>query len=325
MITLRPYQIEAVEKAAIAFQTNDHVLEVLATGLGKTTIASELAKTAKSTLFLAHRKELVEQAEERLRDYTGRPVGVEMASRHSDGEDIIVGSVQSVKTRTIAPPELIIVDEAHHAVSATYQEVLGRFPNSKVLGLTATADRADGISLGSYFQKVAFRYETPQAIRDGWLARIETVKASGVAGLRSLAGNRKTIVFTPTVKEARLIARELPNATHVHGELSKNTRTKRVEGFKQGRYQFIVNCNILTEGFDSPDVECIAMLRATESRAMFVQCLGRGLRLAPGKQTCLYLDLVDMPKHSLEGPRNALAGKEAPSFLPKNSFWRKFF
>lgn len=273
MQSLRPYQIECKRTINEAFASNRRVLAVLATGLGKTTIAADLARDAASTLFIAHRKELIEQAYARLLDHTGRAVGIEMASKHSHGESIVVGSVQSLLSRVLAPPELIIVDEAHHAVSATYQTVLERFPGAKILGLTATPDRTDGRPLEEVFDYVAFRYETPQAIADGWLAPIFTKKAHGVSGLIAEVGSRKTVVFTPSVREAMEVAGMLPGATYVHGGVPSNTRTERIEAFTRGDFQYMVNCNILTEGFDSPTIGCVAMMRATESRALFVQCL----------------------------------------------------
>lgn len=311
MITLRPYQEECVERAQFSLAQNTTSLVVMATGLGKTTVAAELISRYERSLFIAHRKELIEQGQERVAEYTGRAVGVEMAGSHANGEDIIVASVQTLHARPQAldgwKPDLIIVDEAHHAVSPTYQDVLGRYPGVKLLGVTATADRSDGAALGRMFNHVAYRYETPQAIRDGWLAPIKK-RRIGFGALQGAVESRKTIVFTPTVAEAIQVAYALPRSTFVHGELPKEVRTRRIQAFKSGEYQYMVNCNILTEGFDAPDIECVAMLRATESRSVFVQCLGRGLRIAPGKIDCLYLDLVDMPDHSLQGPRDALAG-----------------
>jgi ATP-dependent helicase IRC3 len=99
--------------------------------------------------------------------------------------------------------------------------------------------------------------------------------------------------------------------------MPKRQRTELLGKFKNGELTHMVNCNILTEGFDCPEIECVAMLRRTDSRAMFVQCLGRGLRLAPeiNKADCLYLDLtLDMPDHSLEGPEDALDGYDLDSF-----------
>lgn len=307
MVNLRDYQLAAVNKSQNALQRDKSTLLVMATGLGKTTIAAEIARQQTgNVLMVAHRRELVVQAYKRMVEHTGKSVGIEMGSKHHHGESIIIGSVQSLVNRDIPTPSLIIVDEAHHAVSTTYKNLFFKHYSAKILGVTATADRADKICLSEVFDSVAYRYETYQAIEDGWLAPIFQQKVYGVSGLIGAAGDRRTIVFTPNVAEAIEVAGLLPSATYVHGGLSMSERDTRIEAFKAGTYQYIVNCNILTEGFDSPEIKCVAMMRATQSRALFVQCIGRGLRLAPDKNDCLYLDLVDMPPHDLEGPRDVL-------------------
>lgn len=324
---LRPYQLECVEK--VMEWPVDSQLVVMATGLGKTFTSAAIMNNYGSAFFVAHRRELIAQAAKSIISYTGREVGIEMGSKRSKGEPFIVGSIQSIVKRELPTPEIIVVDEAHHAVSSTYREFLDKHPSAKLLGVTATPDRADGKPLGALFKRVAYRYETPKAIADGWLAPIFTRKVSGVSGLVGAVGDRKTIVFTPNVASAIEVAGLLPRASYVHGELSATVRDERIAKFKNGELQFMTNCNVLTEGFDAPDIGCVCMMRATESRGLFMQALGRGLRIAPGKDDCLFLDMVDMPKHSMEGPRDALGGREgkptAPDFLPKNSFWRKFF
>lgn len=316
----RPYQIEARDNILKRLQTDQSTLAVLATGLGKTFIFNEVARYFTRVLILAHRRELIKQAAARVNTQLGVKPGIEMASRHSFNDNIVVGSIQSVKNRAwfMTPPDLIIIDEAHHAVSNTYQSVLAKFPNAKVLGVTATPDRADQIALGEVFNSVAYRYETPQAIEDGWLTPIIWAEADGVTGLITESFGRRTVVFTPNVASAKWVAQELGGgAGCVHGKMPKKERAEILGKFKKGYLTHMVNCNILTEGFDCPEIECVAMLRATDSRAMFIQTLGRGLRLAPGKQDCLYLDLtMRMPDHSLEGPADCLGAKDT-----WNSLW----
>ncbi len=296
---------------------------------GKTSVFAELMRSYDTTLLIAHRKELIDQGVCRIYEQLGLApgdVGIEMASRRSNGEKIIVGSVQTILKRDIGPRDLIVIDEAHHAVSNTYQEVLARYPNAHVLGVTATPDRADKVALGSYFQHVAYKYETSDAIRDGWLVPVKTIEADGVDGLLAVVGSRRTIVFTPNVAKAIEVAGALPGARYVHGDMPMKERDATLAAFKAGEFQFIVNCNILTEGFDAPEIECVAMLRATQSRGMFMQCLGRGLRLSPYKHECLYVDLtLKMPDHSMEVPGHPLDGnrkvKEAYSELNTLTKW----
>jgi superfamily II DNA or RNA helicase len=310
MITLRPYQHEAVCSALTELLVNQSTLLVLATGLGKTTIFIEIAKSFERTVIIAHRKELIDQAAKRVFQQLGIKPGIEMGAKRSKGETIIVGSIQTLITRAtnLQPPDLVIIDEAHHAVSETYRMVLAMWPNAKILGVTATPDRQDQLALGNVFETVAYRYETPDAIADGWLAPITWDRATDINDLMLATYGRRTVIFTPNVAQAIEVADELgPEAGVVYGSLSKTERTATLDKFKAGELQYMVNCNILTEGFDCPEIEAVAMLRSTDSRAMFVQCLGRGLRLAPGKEDCLYIGL-DLPKHSLECPYDPLDG-----------------
>lgn len=310
----RPYQVEAIEavQADFNFYGLNKTLLVMATGLGKTFTFCEVARQYPQVLILAHRKELIEQAVDRVTDQLGIVPGIEMGSKRNKGEAIIVGSVQTVVSRPfdLPIPKLIIIDEAHHSVSSTYRTILNRYPQAKVLGVTATPDRTDQLALGNVFESVAYRYETLQGIEDGWLSPVIYGEADGVGGLLHASYGRRTVVFTPDVATAKYVAEELgTGADYVHGAMPKKQRASTLSKFKTGELQYMVNCNILTEGFDCPEIECVAMLRATQSRGLFVQCLGRGLRLAPGKSDCLYLDLtMKMPDHSLQAPPNALDG-----------------
>jgi superfamily II DNA or RNA helicase len=309
MIELRPYQIEAFQNGMDALLTADKVLEVLATGLGKTTIALEIAKEFEKTLFLAHRRELIDQGAKRAKEQLGIIPGVEMASRHAKGDEpMIFASVQTLAARSLDyKPKLIIIDEAHHSVAKTYQQVLDKYPEAKVFGITATPDRADQKALGSVFEIVAYRYETPQAIEDGWLSPVIWGEASNIDELLACTAGRRTIIFTSRVQEAVDLAQEISGEA-VYGTLPKRKRKEILERFKSGALDYLVNCNVLTEGFDCPEIECVAMLRNINARALWMQCLGRGLRIAPDKFDCLYLDLAMNKEHDLEGPYDALDG-----------------
>jgi superfamily II DNA or RNA helicase len=312
-VETRQYQVDATNSALQHLNDDGSTLIVMATGLGKTTVYIDVAKNFTKTLVIAHRKELIDQGAKRTKEQLGVTPGVEMASRHSHGEPIIFGSVQTLVARSLPAdwiPDLIVIDEAHHSVASTYREVLRKYPNAKVLGVTATPDRSDQIALGSVFNSVAYRYETPQAIEDGWLAPIIWATANDQDDLLFCTYERPTIIFTPTVELAKQVALDLPNAGIVHGKMKKKEREDVLERFKTGKLQYMVNCNILTEGFDCPEIECVAMLRTIQSRGLWTQCLGRGLRKAPKKPNCLYLDLAFNPEHSLEGPDDALGGIE---------------
>lgn len=296
MIELRPYQATAVENTLTAWESGHRgVLIVMATGLGKSVVAAEIINRFwEPTLILAHRHELVRQ----LQHHTQHtPI-------------VIVRTVQSV-ARNIASgigafkPDafgLIVVDEAHHAVSDTYLKVLKYFglnkPDSstKFLGITATPKRTDRRALKKVFQHVSFEYYTKDAIADGWLAPINHAKkCRNLPAYLTLVGDRKTIVFTPTIKAAKLATERLLDkdvtAMWVAGSMTPKTREPILKAFANGEIQFLVNADLLTEGYDLPAIECVTLLRDVESKVLFTQMLGRGLRKYVGKNDCLLVNL----------------------------------
>lgn len=178
----RDYQRRTIEAVRATFATMRSTLAILATGLGKTVIASVLARELDGVLFLAHRETLIEQAAQKLRHVTGEYVGVEKAERHSKGAKFVVGSVQTLKgdrlagfAQTHPHVKFIVIDECHRAVAQSYRSILEAFPAAKVLGLTATADRGDKRALATVFEKAdtehgaAFKYDIVDATADGWL------------------------------------------------------------------------------------------------------------------------------------------------------------
>lgn len=269
---------------------------------------------------------------------------------------VVVGSVQSMKARRrlerFSPSRfsLIIIDECHHALTGTYRAVIDYFSKAKLLGVTATPDRGDLRDLSEVFQTISFEYSIVQAIRDGYLSpiraqtvplKIDLTGVSKQAGDYQAAGlgtaldpylhqicreikvrcaNRKTIVFTPLIATSRkmlAIFKEegITEVREVNGE-SEN-RTETLEWFAMaGRGCVLLNSMLLTEGYDEPSVDCIVVLRATKVRALFVQMVGRGTRLCPGKNNLLLLDFLWMTStHDLCRPAHILT--DNPDVLKK--------
>ena len=188
---LRPYQKKALDNALAHLQKSNSTLLVMATGTGKTVVFSHLAALQeKRTLILAHRKELVDQAANKLLAITGVSPEIEMASSYSDesslyGTKFVVASIQTMiaghagglRMERFRPVEfgLIVIDEAHHSSAASYRQIIEYFTantDCKVLGVTATPDRGDKRRLGDIFESVAMDYGILVAIRDGWLVPI---------------------------------------------------------------------------------------------------------------------------------------------------------
>ena len=311
---LRPYQQEACERIEREWESgNRRTLLVQATGTGKTIVMSELCRRVAArggrTLILAHRGELLDQAADKISKMTGLACAREQAESTSIGtwNSVTVGSVQTLtqdrRLHAFRPDRFshVFVDEAHHAVSSTYRKVLDYFDQTRMLGVTATADRADRRDLGEVFDSMAFEYGMADAIHDGWLCPIEAQMvplkldishvsiqsgdyAAGQLGdalepyldaiadeMMQTCSDRKTVVFLPLVRTAQLFAEKLNArglaACEVDGQ--SPDRAEILADFAGNRYKVLCNSMLLTEGWDCPDVDCIVVLRPTKSRSLY--------------------------------------------------------
>lgn len=355
---LRPYQKEA--KEAIFEQWDSGVLKtllVLPTGCGKTVVfakvTEECVRKGDRVLILAHRGELLDQAADKLMKTTGLGCALEKAESSCQGSwfRVVVGSVQTLmreKRLGSFPADYfntIIIDEAHHCISDSYQRVLQHFPEAQVLGVTATPDRGDMRNLGVYFESLAYEYTLPKAIKEGYLSPIKALtiplkidmssvsvqagdfKASeigtaldpyleGIAQeMQKYCMDKKTVVFLPLVKTSQKF-RDLLNAygfqaAEVNGD--SQDRAEILQDFDTGKYNVLCNSMLLTEGWDCPSVDCIVVLRPTKVRSLYCQMVGRGTRLSPdtGKDHLLLLDFLwHTERHELCHPASLICENE---------------
>lgn len=355
---LRPYQQEA--KDSIFEQWKNGIkktLLVLPTGCGKTIVFAKVTEqcvqNGDRVLILAHRGELLEQAADKIGKSTGLGCATEKAEESCLGSwfRITVGSVQSMmrEKRLSRFPEdyfdTIIIDEAHHCISDSYQRVLKHFPEAKVLGVTATPDRGDMKNLGTVFESLAYEYSLPKAIKEGYLSPIKavtiplTMDLTGVgtqggdfkagdlgtaldpylrniaAEMKKYCAEKKTVVFLPLVKTSQKF-RDILNengfqAAEVNGD--SQDRAQILEDFEKDRYNVLCNSMLLTEGWDCPSVDCIVVLRPTKVRSLYCQMIGRGTRLSPGtgKDHLLLLDFLwHTERHELCHPAHLICESE---------------
>lgn len=351
-MNLRPYQEEA--RRAILSEWEDgrrRTLLVLPTGTGKTIVFSAViadrVQAGDRVLVLAHRGELLEQAADKLQKSTGLGCAVEKAENTSAGSwfRVTVGSVQSMmQPRRLAQfPEdwfdTIVIDEAHHCLTDSYQRVLEHFPEARVLGVTATPDRSDMRNLGQYFDSLAYEYTLPQAIRQGYLSPIRAltvplsldISGVGIAAgdykagelgtaldpylesiayeMRNYCAGRKTVVFLPLVATSQKFRDILNDNGFRAAEVNGNSedRAEIIRDFAAGKYDVLCNSMLLTEGWDCPSVDCVVVLRPTKSRSLYCQMVGRGTRLAPGKEHLLLLDFLwHTERHELCRPASLI-------------------
>lgn len=355
---LRPYQKEA--KEAIFEQWDSGVLKtllVLPTGCGKTVVfakvTEECVRKGDRVLILAHRGELLDQAADKLMKTTGLGCALEKAESSCQGSwfRVVVGSVQTLmreKRLGSFPADYfntIIIDEAHHCISDSYQRVLQHFPEAQVLGVTATPDRGDMRNLGVYFESLAYEYTLPKAIKEGYLSPIKALtiplkidmsnvsvqagdfKASEIGTaldpyleriaqeMQKYCMDKKTVVFLPLVKTSQKF-RDLLNAygfqaAEVNGD--SQDRAEVLKDFDAGKYNVLCNSMLLTEGWDCPSVDCIVVLRPTKVRSLYCQMVGRGTRLSPetGKDHLLLLDFLwHTERHELCHPASLICENE---------------
>lgn len=366
MNELRDYQVEACDAVIRELETVRATLLVMPTGTGKTRVFSEILRRRQEhgrSLVLAHRDELIAQAAHAITRDSGLATEIEQASERASVRSllgvspVVVASVQSLhkRRRERWPGDhfaTVIVDEAHHATAASYVAILEHFAASKVIGVTATPDRADKIGLRHVFDSVAYEMEIRDAISKGWLCPIlaKTVQCADLdlrnvrtamgdlsekdlqqafgidavhhqiaAPLADLAGDRKTILFVSGVETAKVFASVFAgykgegSIECVHAKTPADERRAILERFKAGGLQFVVNVGVLTEGFDAPSTSCIAIARPTKSRALYAQMIGRGTRMAAGKENLLVLDFAGQAgRHKLVSSIDVLAGKDLP-------------
>lgn len=244
---------------------------------------------------------------------------------------------------------LVIADEAHHAVARTWEAVLDHFDSRFILGCTATPERADGKGLAERFgSEPLYVYPLRSAIDDGRLSKLvqyaietgasldgvsrrcgdfakgelsQTVNTPArntviIEAFQEHAADRRALAFCVDVKHAHDLCEAFTEAgivaATVTGTTPRDRRRELLAEFDAGHIQVMTNCAVLTEGYDSPGVSAVLMARPTSSRGLYTQCIGRGLRLAPGKTDCLVLDFTDnCERHKLISVLNLLGAPHA--------------
>lgn len=348
---IRDYQREAIESIRRDWLTAKRTLVVMATGTGKTvmflSLFDELDRAGElgRGLIIAHRRELIYQPRDRMLEHypqLARQTGVVMANENNVGHRLIIATIQSVMSgdrlaQMLAHGEFshVVIDECHHATADMYLNLVEKFKDAKILGVTATPLRTDGDGLSKVFQGVSYRLPISAAIRRGALVPFDALgiglpvsfagikqtedgweregmgdilKAENILHLvldkwREYAGNRQTIAFTASVAQAQATAEFFSaqgvRAAWVSGETPKRERDAILKAYQSGEVQVVANCMVLTEGFDAPETGAVLMIAPTKSDLIYVQRLGRGLRLAEGKTDCRVLDFAPVEERNV--------------------------
>ena len=292
-------------------------------------ITASAAAKGNRTLILVHRAELLEQCHRAL-DSMDVPHGLIAAGLTPERHQLTqVASVQTLIRRfdRVVPPDLIVIDEAHHATAGAWASVVAQYPEARVLGVTATPQRLDGKGLGQVFDDLIRGPEVADLIDQNFLARpiYYAPKTVSMDGVRTTAGDfnradiaermdrptitgdavthyrkycdgQPCIVFCTGIKHAEHVAAAFNAEGYrfqvIDGTLSKEERARRVLDLSNGTLQGLVSVDIVSEGFDLPCVSTAILLRPTASLSLHLQQIGRVLRPSPGKQRAVILDHV---------------------------------
>jgi superfamily II DNA or RNA helicase len=333
MYELRDYQKEIEVKVLDLWQNDVRCIMVqLATGGGKTptfgTISAPFLKNGLRVLVIAHREELLLQAQEKMEAISGLSAGIiKNGYKPNPLYNLQIASIQSLARRQNLPPaDLVIVDEAHHACSQSYTKVLERYPDTKILGFTATPCRNDGQGFKYLFKSLICGPSTKELIDRGYLSSYKLyqagktintnkIKSSGgdfnteklseavaeqiepndvVAEWKRRAGGKRTVVFAVDVARSCEYAEAFQAAgipaEHLDGETETGDRRDVLQRFESGKTIVLCNCGIISEGFDLPGIEVVQIVRPTKSLSLWLQMVGRGLRLADGKNFATIID-----------------------------------
>ncbi len=348
-IEIRDYQKEGIQKIYDAWESVRRVMFQMPTGTGKTVLFNQIVKqelTQKSTvLILAHRQELVEQNARRLWEDFQIEAGIIM-SGHPENlfRPVQVASIQTLSKRDYPSlnPSLIIIDEAHHVVAASYVKLLSEYPEARILGVTASPIRLSGEGFTDSFDTLITSKSIAEFIQDGYLAPIrylgksKTFAKVDLSGVKIVEGDyaptqlskemrddfvmanliksyinhaqgKKMIVFAVDIAHSKDITKRYQDegfmAAHLDADTTPRNRKEIINKFKNGEIQILSNVNIVSEGFDVPDCEVVQLARPTKSLAMYLQQVGRCMRKPEGKDYCIVLDNVGLYE-KFGSPRN---------------------
>lgn len=255
---------------------------------------------------------------------------------------MILSTPQTLKGERLAKKpstiDAIIIDECHRAVTPSMMDIYDHFNDPMKLGYTATADRPDGKGLSDVFDKIAYQYSLARGVKDGYLSKIIGRRVTdmeidlsnlrvrmgdfsdGDLGelleeilvpiahnvIKECEGRNKVLIFLPTVDSSDHLARVLSEmgeaADFVSGQKGK-ANGEVFARFRSGNIRFLCSCQLVVEGYDEPGIDTIVMLRPTLSRIVYSQAIGRGTRLAAGKDHCLLVEFTyNSNKHKLVSP-----------------------
>jgi len=311
MFIPRPYQQQAVNAVRASWRAGHRsILLVAPTGSGKTALATMIGEPVlqkgKRVGFFVHREELQEQAASAFRRL-GVKAGIIRAGAPRTSRQFQVVSIQTAARRDLDLDfDFAFLDEARHFVAPDWTGPIRKLQSRGcgIVGLDATPDRGDGRGLGEIFDDLIVVAQPRDLIKLGYLvpcrvvgppASRKTLAEYPVRAYQRWAPGRRCVVFAASVDHARRLAGEFNaagiRAGFVEGNMTSADRMRAISAFRRGALDVLCNCQILTEGFDVPNVSAIITTTGASSPGPLIQKVGRGMRPAEGKTDCIHLDL----------------------------------
>lgn len=335
-IILRPKQERVIGEARIKLRSTKRLLIQAPCGFGKTVVGSYIVKNARDkgrrVYFLTHRDELARQASRTLKGFDIEHGFIMAAFTPAYYLPVQVAMIDTLRNRLdkVLVPDVLIVDECHHGVSKSWQNVISYFHErgAVVIGLSATPQRLDGRPLNDIFEDMVLGPSVRELIDDGNLSDFTYYappQVADLAGLKMKYGEfdqkemaermdrpqvfgdaiehyqkilpgKRAIAFHVNIEGSRHFAEQCRQAgipaLHVDGEMCPKERAAAVQSFERGETLILSNVSLFGEGFDIASCDGVILLRRTASLSLFIQMCGRALRVAHGKTRAVILDHV---------------------------------
>lgn len=337
-LTLYPYQTETINQLRAGFMQHQRQILVLPTGGGKTVVFSTIVESAVKrgtlTMVLTDRLELFEQTMQCIASFSIPICKIDKSNkRYPANAKMYVGMVETVKRRIIdlqhIPFQLIICDEAH---IQSFNKIFEMWPTTKVIGATATPI---GKHIFKYYTNLISCIDTPELVEQGFLTRCRafemqddfsdvTIQSNGEFQDVSLfnhmnksklyggviekwlekCNGQKTLVFNVniehTIKMTAAFNAAGIKSYCIHSNTEPAERKWIMKQFSKDTFRVLLNCGILTKGYNEPSITCVILNRATQSLALYLQMIGRGSRTFPGKVSFTCLDFgMNHTRHGL--------------------------
>jgi DNA repair protein RadD len=300
-------------------------------GVMLSSIINSAAAKGSKVLFLVHRTEILFQVSDYMDHYAIRHGIIKAGEVYDPRHNVDLASVQTmvrrIKHKDFGHYDMVVVDEAHHSTAATYVEIIEKYAPKLLIGFTATPCRKSGMGLGAMYNELIIVETMANLVEQGYLVPVRyfapfepdlkgvkitagdynekqlsmtmmqgAITANIVEKWKQLGEDRQTVCFTTTVAHSVAVCEKFRSegipAEHVDGATDPEERKEILRRYARGEFKILCNCAVFTEGVDIPSISCVIMARPTKSIVMYLQCVGRGMRLAEGKTDMILLDMA---------------------------------